>query len=61
MRSAGKPNIQRGLGAKQSSSTSRRYVCYAPGTGLPRRLQICEILQCERFAVRGGPARNDGL
>ncbi|MDR0937007.1 MAG: hypothetical protein LBM98_10030, partial [Oscillospiraceae bacterium] len=39
----------------------RRYVCYAPGTGLPRRLQICEILQCEHFAVRGGPARNDEL
>ncbi|MDR0935620.1 MAG: hypothetical protein LBM98_02935 [Oscillospiraceae bacterium] len=23
--------------------------------GLLRRIQICEILQCERFAVRGGP------
>ncbi|MDR0937148.1 MAG: hypothetical protein LBM98_10745 [Oscillospiraceae bacterium] len=40
MRAPGSLTYNNGLGAKQSSSSNSTYVCYAPGTGLPRRFQF---------------------
>ncbi|MDR0937488.1 MAG: hypothetical protein LBM98_12505 [Oscillospiraceae bacterium] len=61
MRSTGTLTIRRALQVRSNPVPVGKHTClrilgYYVNPGLLRRVQNCEILQCERFAVRGGPA-----